>query len=407
MGVQAVFDQASNRARQRMKLLPTILASVLCSGTIGAAPAGTNGRGAEASVAVPIESAAQLRDYLERGGASPLDLLSAPAKRRFLDSIRFGANGLAGFSAEELEAELTQDEARTILKLFGSERYTPPASQMRARHLNIGATETAQAETQFDDLLGASRTHSPARGVAAAYGRWFGPRQSPTGLHALSDGDLALTFRAATNVFWFDPAPVYADDMRRDLAELHLRHVAAPNAYEAVYRALIRSRDFAAADDLRARYPEAHLPPLPAVRDVAGHPGPTLLQSNQAGTELVRRAFAFDQPAQVIVIAGCHFARDAARDIESDPNLRAAFSRHVLWLTPQDGDPADPDLIRWNREHPLTAMRSAYRESEWPQIDSWAMPTFYFFKDGKREAKIVGWQREAVVAEMRKLELMP
>jgi len=390
-----------------MKLLLTAFTVALCSLGVETAFADASQNVVETSISVPIKSSAELLSYLEHGNASPLDMLSAPAKRRFLDSLRFGSTGLAGFSVAELEAELTQDEAREVLKLFGADAYTPPASRMRDRHLNIGATETATADTWFDEVLRASLTASPSREVVAAYERGFRSRQTPAGLHTLSDGDLALVFRAATIVAGFDQAPRYADDMRRELAELNRRHLTASGDYENAYRALIRSRDFGAADDLRARYPEARLPPLPTVYDTVKHPGPTVLQLSADGSELERHVVTLDEPIQIIIIAGCHFASDAALDIERDPLLRKAFAQHVLWLTPQDGDPADPDLIRWNREHPFTAMRSVYRESEWPQIDSWAMPTFYFFRGGKLDKKFVGWQKESIMVELRKLGLMP
>jgi len=78
-----------------------------------------------------------------------------------------------------------------------------------------------------------------------------------------------------------------------------------------------------------------------------------------------------------------------------------------LESTTAGSDPADTALIRWNREHPLTAIASAYRENEWPLIDTWEMPTFYFLKAGVLQAKVVGWQREQVMQEMRKLGLIP
>jgi hypothetical protein len=54
-------------------------------------------------------------------------------------------------------------------------------------------------------------------------------------------------------------------------------------------------------------------------------------------------------------------------------------------------------------------MTTAYRQTEWPGFDIWAIPTFYFLKDGKIEAKVVGWQghRGAVLEAMKKIGLEP
>jgi len=133
-----------------------------------------------------------------------------------------------------------------------------------------------------------------------------------------------------------------------------------------------------------------------------------VLAQRDDGT-LVRRTVTLDPHAQVVVIAGCHFSKDAAEAIETDPVLRPLFSRNTAWITPAGENPADPDLARWNRDHPLAALRTAYRESEWPAIDTWNMPTFYFLRDGRVVAKVVGWQgrRDAVLAGYRALGLAP
>ncbi|HTX59458.1 MAG TPA: hypothetical protein VMH02_07220, partial [Verrucomicrobiae bacterium] len=50
-------------------------------------------------------------------------------------------------------------------------------------------------------------------------------------------------------------------------------------------------------------------------------------------------------------------------------------------------------VAAWNRRHPREPMTFAYAESEWPAIDRWELPVFYFFRDGKLAAEVVGWPR--------------
>lgn len=40
----------------------------------------------------------------------------------------------------------------------------------------------------------------------------------------------------------------------------------------------------------------------------------------------------------------------------------------------------------------------AYDLGEWPMIDDWATPIFYFLRDGRLVAKVIGWPRGGRVA---------
>jgi hypothetical protein len=193
-----------------------------------------------------------------------------------------------------------------------------------------------------------------------------------------------------------------------DLGELERRGVAAPAWVKKVHAALVRRRDFDAANAFRARHPAAKLTAMPPVGEERddGH-GPSVLALSEDGSTLIHRTVALDPVAQVVVVAGCHFSQDAAHAIENDPLLRAAFSRHVLWIMPADWNPADPALVRWNRAHPIAAMSTVYREREWPMIDTWAMPTFYFLRNGQVQSKVVGWQPSAILSGFRELGLEP
>lgn len=354
------------------------------------------------SAAAPIRDNADLDSYLAHvaPGESPLDRLSPPARKRFLATFRTGT-----FSWSDLEAELTRDEAAAILKLFALESLLP-SMRFRTSHLPIGASETAEASARFD-ALSAALSGSAGRDAAAAYRGWFAQRQSEATLRRLSDGDVALVLRAALAVAAIEPS-LETRDVLADLAELERRGIVAPAWIGGVYRAFIERRDFAAAAALRERHPDANLPEPPLLRDEAHGDGPTVLDATDDGRTLVRRTLVLE-PSQVIVVAGCHFSKDAVRDIEADPALRTAFSRHVIWITPADGDPADPALAQWNHEHPLAAMRTVYRANEWPSIDSWAMPTFYFLRNGRVESKVSGWQgqRDAVMDGFHRIGLGP
>jgi hypothetical protein len=351
-----------------------------------------------------IQTASELENYLATtpAGESPLDRLSAPAKSRFLTSFVAGHPSTA-----DLTAELTREEAIAVLALFGYEAFVPP--HLRATHLSIGATETAAATSPFAEFDRALFGADPRAAAHAIYSSRFEGQQTASELKSLSDGDVALHFRAANSLEQLDPEAQGEQHLLLDLAELERRGVVAPGWIEDTFRILIANRDFEGARVFRSRHEDVNLLPVPEVREeITNEKGPTVLAVSADGS-LIHRTVDINHGPRIVVVAGCHFSKDAAREIESNPELRDVFSRHSFWVTPAQGDPADPELPQWNREHPGAEMSTAYRQSEWRGFDTWQIPTFYFLQDGHIVAKVIGWQNQedAVRTGLKTIGLMP
>ncbi|HZP64927.1 MAG TPA: hypothetical protein VFB32_01345 [Rudaea sp.] len=94
----------------------------------------------------PITSKAELAEHLHSTprGASPLDVLSPGAKRRFLASLRFGEHGLASYAYDDLEAECTSAQIYRILSLFGVQSGT---------YLLDGARRSEASDGAFGKLI--------------------------------------------------------------------------------------------------------------------------------------------------------------------------------------------------------------------------------------------------------------
>jgi hypothetical protein len=74
-------------------------------------------------VSLPITSQAELNAYLKNEPTnSPLRQLSEPARQRFINSLRFGESGVGSFSYSDLQLELHDAQARSVLRLFDLER---------------------------------------------------------------------------------------------------------------------------------------------------------------------------------------------------------------------------------------------------------------------------------------------
>jgi hypothetical protein len=75
-------------------------------------------------IAAPIKSRSDLDEYIRitPKHLSPLQLLSDGGRKRFLDSLVFNENGLAGYDYVDLAMELRPTQAVRVLSLFGAQR---------------------------------------------------------------------------------------------------------------------------------------------------------------------------------------------------------------------------------------------------------------------------------------------
>jgi len=48
----------------------------------------------------------------------------------------------------------------------------------------------------------------------------------------------------------------------------------------------------------------------------------------------------------------------------------------------------------WNKLHPTQVMALAYKTKNWPIIDDWSTPIFYFVRNGIVVDKVVGWPKD-------------
>lgn len=77
-----------------------------------------------------IQTAEQLAAYMNSTPSSPLSHLAPDARQRFVDSMVFGANGLASYSYSDLQA-LSATEVYRILRIFNVEATTPLISKAK------------------------------------------------------------------------------------------------------------------------------------------------------------------------------------------------------------------------------------------------------------------------------------
>ena len=229
------------------------------------------------------------------------------------------------------------------------------------------------------------------------------PYQTTATVDKLGNADLALLFQAAHVAFSYSASPRQLDDMQLDLAELRRRGIARDDNDAKVYASLIEIRYFDQARAFAKLHPRASVQPVPVVADDSSRQGPTALLVRAGGSKLERRTVDLGKGRIVVVSSPlCHFSQRAIRSIESDAALRPLFHDHAVWVVPQDQSTPFATVAEWNRLHPDESMAVAYRRAEWPMIDLWETPVFYFFRDGRVVSKVIGWPVAGRKAEIKR-----
>lgn len=348
----------------------------------------------------PLRSQAALLAYLgsHAGRPTPLDALPSLARQRFLDSLMFGRTGLGGFDTADLATELTRREVLQILELFDVAGYaamieprfpdSPPAWR--------GQPETDAAPAAYDVLVRLQRAGSDPAQLRQRYDALLGAGLSiPTNFDTRSDRELVYLFRATELIASDAPSAEDAPHLHAIVNAMARRGIARSQDYRRVLNSLLLTRDFTGAREFVNLHPQQGLQPVPEFRDRIGSTtnAPTLWMPISATDALERTPWDL-APTQILVVAGCHFSRDAAEDIARDPVLGPAFKSHAHWLMLPPGQ-EDPDSVReWNRSFPDAPALQIVDRSEWPLLPAgWRMPTFLVVRNGKVVEQITGWSR--------------
>jgi hypothetical protein len=281
-------------------------------------------------------------------------------------------------------------------------------------------TEWAAMEQRFAELSRIERMvrQLPERQriaiIGTGYERMVAPIRAHEELDGIDDNGLEALYRAAQLAAFYTRDRAHVRDMASFLNMLQERGLASKADYVNMYETFIGSRMLTEARALARQHPISELEVLPEL-----HEAPDIVPRrstewvvNPNKRELLHRNADLRSPAQVVIVAHplCHFSRAAVHDIQADPVLGKMFQAHAKWLMPQ-GNRIDFDVVQqWNRQHPGQEVTLTFQREEWPMIDSWSTPTFYFLKNGAMVAKVEGWpkagRRSELLAALRQIGLM-
>jgi len=259
------------------------------------------------------------------------------------------------------------------------------------------------ALVETDEQSKGLSTHMRAQAITDSYAALF-PPLSAAQLSRLSAADAAMGFRAANMANFYTQDERHLAQMQAYFLRLEVLGATSASQASDLMGAYVASRRWSEAEKLQARYPAADQEPLPSIRDTLGgktDSGPSILTVDAVHGEVVRIPENVMKGAVIVDISHplCHFSQAAAAAMASDPEL-AKLKDDIHWIAPVDRALHLQVLQQWNAQHPDMAMKIAYSRSQWPQLDNWGTPTFYFLLEGKLLGKVEGWPEEGRKAEL-------
>jgi hypothetical protein len=297
----------------------------------------------------------------------------------------------------------TQLPPRTILAIF--------ISMLIALSLSVQSSEISVRE-KFDRFEVSIKTtvdadQNKSRNfiiIGNAYAEFQERKHKEILSDELLQPELNLYFMAAELAAFHTKDAAYSNEMIQYELALEKQGSISDRRIRSVYMALIGARRFDDAKTWRSSHGLIDVMAIPVIRNEQTFAGkaPSAYLISQDQRILTRIYTEIDNGPNVIVVGhpNCHFSRNAVSDIESDLELKKRFSTHVKWIAPQD-DNLDFEVFQeWNRTHIDSQFSIVHRWSEWPLIESWETPNFYFFNEGKLVAHVVGWPREGRKTEI-------
>lgn len=286
-----------------------------------------------------------------------------------------------------------------VVLLFGALYLAPRVSN--SENIEQRYEELLAAE---DEAVGRLSTLERSEFVANAFDRRFGG-YTPKKLSNLNDSDIGLYFRAAELALSNSLRKQDLKRMEVAFSEILRRGMGSDRAVHGMHSGYISMRMFDQARELRRRHSLRLVEDDPTYLDnvPADFQGPTVLEISPDAPRLIRTPFVPPTGGHIIVVAHplCHFSQRAMVAINGDATLEALFEKRASLLAPVDGRLELGVLRTWNSTFPSFRVALAYARDEWPEIDYWGTPTFYFFGDGGLIEKIVGWPPEGRLEDLR------
>lgn len=259
----------------------------------------------------------------------------------------------------------------------------------------------------LDRQIASVSTRERRMQIEHLYAELFADEYSNTSLSRRTDEDIDELMRAAAIRAFHSLDVTSVDDLRATYTELEARGIATRYQAHALHKALLWHRRFEEAAAVAARI-SLDVPAFEIERlDQAVDTDPHVWLVGAGGARIEQRPLDIGDGPRIIMVAqpNCGPSQRAMAAIASDPETARLFGSRAAIVIPAKTDFDIRAVQRWNSTHPWLAMVFANAEREWPQIDTWETPVFYFFSDGNLRDTIIGWPNDDRIAELHRVAL--
>lgn len=233
-------------------------------------------------------------------------------------------------------------------------------------------------------------------------------------LKKTNSNDLETLFYATEHVLFYTLDTKHISNLKYIVEILSERGKVSYGQLSSLFKSYVSLRMFREAEKLKSLYPDLNVENLPELKEfeIKAFSGRTELAISVTENILERRMVEFGVGPQIIIVSHpvCHFSQNALMDIFNDVEITQAIDGHVKLIAPQDRTLGLEPFRKWNIEHRSTPMTIVYNRSEWPEIESWSTPTFYFFNNGILISKFSGWplegNKEKLIFSLREIGLL-
>ena len=151
----------------------------------------------------------------------------------------------------------------------------------------------------------------------------------------------------------------------------------------------VQARDHAWATSLSRQYQlTAEIPPaLPT--DVFAQFGRLVLVNKDGQRQWQHFRFPAGPAIVLVTHEECGFSANFQQYLQNQPTMAKEFASYSIQLAPVGTQlSASPTIY------------DIYQESQWPEINRWDTPVFYFYLDGQLQGSVSGWPKEGREAEL-------
>lgn len=263
----------------------------------------------------------------------------------------------------------------------------------------------AYVEIDAEIFYGPGTSLAKATRHTQFYDAHFGKYLQHGDIAALGPAELQFHFDALSRVVTYTHDPAQVALMQQVFNRMLALKIKRPENYRTLYRALLAIRNFDAAAAFLAAHPPRSTEPLPRIVPFAENPRSAQTEwiADPVERKLSRVRFEMPMGPFVVVFSNpeCRFSRTAIDVIHADKALREQFAGRSKFLMPPDSNFSFDRLQAWNREHDDATMSMVHSLYEWPELEEWSTPVFYFFRDRKLVTVVNGWPPEGNVAAVK------